>query len=337
MENEIFITWPQLVFLSVSALALSCAGTFFLPNFLKKIGLVDKPNKRSNHKKIVARGGGIAVIGTFVLVFSIMTYQYLSFLWPVLVSGIFLALISFIDDIKPLHPILRLLSQIIACGFILIQPHQPLFGDFFPAWLDSAIVVFLWVWFINLYNFMDGIDGITCSETISICVGICLISIFASFPPEIGVISFLLALCCIGFMPFNWHPAKIFLGDVGSVPLGFFIGWMLLVLAMYGYWQAAIILPIYYLADSGITLFKRILNREKIWEAHSKHFYQIAVRAGLKHSTVVLIISAFNLIFVALALASSMHNSYALIYLIIASILSFILLYYLKQNEKSSK
>ncbi len=109
----------------------------------------------------------------------------------------------------------------------------------------------------------------------------------------------------LGFLWWNWHPARIFLGDVGSVPLGFLIGWLLLVLAKNGHWQAALILPLYYLADATITLIRRALRGEKVWQAHREHFYQQAVRRGLSHADVVRHVLALNLVLVLLAVAAT--------------------------------
>ncbi|HCP00684.1 MAG TPA: glycosyl transferase, partial [Rhodospirillaceae bacterium] len=112
------------------------------------------------------------------------------------------------------------------------------------------------------------------------------------------------AAAASGFLVWNWPPAKIFLGDSGSVPLGYLLGWLLLSLAADGAWQAAIILPLYYLADSTITLFRRIIRGEKFWLAHRDHFYQAAIKRGMSHARVSSIIAVLNLALVALALVS---------------------------------
>lgn len=180
---------------------------------------------------------------------------------------------------------------------------------------------------------MDGIDGITCSETITICIGMVLIAFFSQFPQEVAVFALALAICCAGFLPWNWHKAKIFLGDVGSIPLGFLVGWLLIVLAMYGYWAAALILPAYYFTDAGITLLMRLIRKKKIWQAHSEHFYQQAVRSGKSHSAVVITITVANIGFTGLAVASTISQNYAVICFAAAIILSLALLYYLKPKK----
>jgi UDP-N-acetylmuramyl pentapeptide phosphotransferase/UDP-N-acetylglucosamine-1-phosphate transferase len=141
---------------------------------------------------------------------------------------------------------------------------------------------------------MDGIDGITAVETISLALGFALLG---QFIPQ----SALLIAVSLGFLLWNWHPAKIFLGDSGSIPLGFLLGWLLLLLAGRGHWAAALILPAYYLADSTLTLLRRAVRGEKIWLAHRQHAYQRAVQAGARHDQVTLTILAANLLLIGAA------------------------------------
>jgi UDP-N-acetylmuramyl pentapeptide phosphotransferase/UDP-N-acetylglucosamine-1-phosphate transferase len=103
----------------------------------------------------------------------------------------------------------------------------------------------------------------------------------------------------IGFLVWNWSPAKIFLGDVGSVPLGYILGFLLLDLAVRGYWKIALILPLYFLADATITLVRRLLRGERFWQAHREHFYQQAVRRGLGHAAVAKRVIAADLVLIA--------------------------------------
>ncbi|MDH3702467.1 MAG: glycosyl transferase, partial [Alphaproteobacteria bacterium] len=112
------------------------------------------------------------------------------------------------------------------------------------------------------------------------------------------------AMAALGFLRFNWHPARIFLGDVGSVPLGYLLGWLLLQAAAAGYWAPALILPLYYLADATITLLRRAARREKVWQAHREHFYQRAVQNGRSHARVSLAVLAANVVLAALALVA---------------------------------
>jgi UDP-N-acetylmuramyl pentapeptide phosphotransferase/UDP-N-acetylglucosamine-1-phosphate transferase len=183
-----------------------------------------------------------------------------------------------------------------------LPAESPVFQGMLPDWLDFVVTVFLWVWFVNLFNFMDGIDGISGIETIAIAGGVAALGLFgdtAAMPLTLAVTA-----AALGFLVWNWPPARIFLGDVGSVPLGYLLGWILLGLAAAGQWPAAVILPLYYLADATITLLRRLLRGEKVWRAHRDHFYQRPVRKGATHLAVILPVAATNLFLVGLALAT---------------------------------
>jgi UDP-N-acetylmuramyl pentapeptide phosphotransferase/UDP-N-acetylglucosamine-1-phosphate transferase len=144
-----------------------------------------------------------------------------------------------------------------------------------------ACTVLLWAGFLNFFNFMDGIDGISGIESAALGTGAFLIAWLSPHEslPMVGPLT--IAAAALGFLVWNWAPARLFMGDVGSIPLGYFLGWFLLFLAVKGYWAPALILPLYYLGDAGITLLKRLVRGEKIWRAHKEHFYQRAV-AGMQ-------------------------------------------------------
>ncbi len=175
------------------------------------------------------------------------------------------------------------------------------FQGWLPLWLDRALAALAWVWFVNLFNFMDGIDGISGVEAAAIGGGLALVLAQAG-QLDHGPLALALAAAATGFLVWNWHPARIFLGDVGSVPLGYLLGWLLLDAAARGLWAPALILPLYYLADATWTLARRIARREPFWKAHRQHFYQRAVAGGLGHARVALTILAADLRLVLLAL-----------------------------------
>jgi UDP-N-acetylmuramyl pentapeptide phosphotransferase/UDP-N-acetylglucosamine-1-phosphate transferase len=181
----------------------------------------------------------------------------------------------------------------------------PIFGGLLPPGLDMVAAALLWVWFINLFNFMDGIDGLAGVETAALGLGIALVAAAAGMSPAFVIYGLALLAGALGFLWWNWHPARVFLGDVGSVPLGFLIGWLLLVLTKNGHWQAALILPLYYLADATITLARRGLRGDKVWQPHREHFYQQAVKRGLSHADVVRHVLVLDLVLVMLAVAAA--------------------------------
>jgi UDP-N-acetylmuramyl pentapeptide phosphotransferase/UDP-N-acetylglucosamine-1-phosphate transferase len=163
----------------------------------------------------------------------------------------------------------------------------------------------MWLWFLNLFNFMDGIDGIAGGETAALGVGAASVAWLAALAPSVALYGLTAAAAALGFLWWNWHPARIFLGDVGSVPLGYLLAWLLLDLASHGAWAAALILPLYYVADASLTLLVRLLRGERVWRAHREHFYQRAAQGGLSHAQVVGAILLADAALVALALWST--------------------------------
>ncbi|MEZ5648791.1 MAG: glycosyl transferase [Alphaproteobacteria bacterium] len=216
----------------------------------------------------------------------------------ILIASVVLAVLSFWDDRQGLPIWIRLLAQGIAVvGGVLVLPDVGVFQGWLPLPVDRLLAAILWLWFINLYNFMDGIDGIAAVETIFLGFGIALLagsSLIGGYATAISGAAF-------GFLFWNRPPAKIFLGDVGSVPLGYILGYLLLLLATQGSWAAALILPMYYLVDATVTLMIRLIDGQKIWLAHREHAYQRAVQRGLSHGAVTTRIALCNSVLVVLA------------------------------------
>ena len=285
-----------LLFAAVAAAVL--AGTGWLLPFLERRAILDHPNERSSHDIPTPKGGGIVVVGVVLAAWMGFTYSFdggAFLLWLLPITALALAVLSWIDDLRGLPPAVRLLAQIAAVATVLALRPQPdlFFQGLLPHSLDTLAAGLLWVWFINLFNFMDGIDGITGVEALVIGLGVALIGG--------GVYGVIIAGAALGFLKWNWHPAKIFLGDVGSVPLGFLLGWLLLDLAAAGHWAAALILPAYYLADATTTLIRRALKGEKVWQAHRQHFYQQAVQRGFSHAQVSTAVLGIGILLVGLA------------------------------------
>jgi len=291
--------------------ALSWITTRIVLGHLERRAILDRPNERSSHTRPTPRGGGLAV--TAVL---IVAGGALAVFWPAarielgaLLAGMaILALLSWLDDLMDLSAALRFAAHglVVAAALLILPPDGLVFQGLLPPLFDRLLAGLLWVWFINLYNFMDGIDGITGVETVAIGLGLFALSLL--LPGVLllqGWLGLIAAAAAVGFLLWNWHPARIFLGDVGSVPLGFFLGGLLLEAAAAGQWAAALVLPLYYLADATITLLRRAARGEKVWRAHREHFYQRPVLRGLPHDRIVRPIAAANLLLIALALAAS--------------------------------
>jgi UDP-N-acetylmuramyl pentapeptide phosphotransferase/UDP-N-acetylglucosamine-1-phosphate transferase len=270
---------------------------------LRRRDMLDYPNERSSHFAPTPRGGGIAVTVSILLAWIALHKVGLvaSSLVSIALGTSLLALVSWIDDLRGLSPGVRLVAQGAAVTIgILVLPgtHSAL-----EAWLGSTLFFvaagLVWVWWINLFNFMDGIDGLAVSEAAAICSGLLLFALVGDgADPAAALLAAGIIGAAIGFLVWNWSPARIFLGDVGSVPLGYLSGFLLLDLVSRGRWKIALILPLYFLADATITLWRRLLAGERVWEPHRRHFYQQAVRNGLPHSAVVKRVIAANLLLI---------------------------------------
>ena len=263
------------LFVFIAVLVASYAGTGFALKLLRERAILDHPNERSSHATATPRGGGIAVIAVLLAAWAMIALFTIpaampSRVIPVLVAAGSLALVSWLDDLRGVAPAIRLLIQIAAAATSLGALPGLVFQGVLPPELDWVATVLIWVWFINLFNFMDGIDGITGVEAVAIGLGLFLLAaLFAEPMPGFALYALSLVGAALGFLRWNWAPAKIFLGDVGSAPLGFLLCYLLLSAAAAGYWIPALILPLYYLADSGITLGRRLVRGEKIWQAHA--------------------------------------------------------------------
>jgi UDP-N-acetylmuramyl pentapeptide phosphotransferase/UDP-N-acetylglucosamine-1-phosphate transferase len=295
---------PLIAEIFTTVFLLSLGGTRLALAYLKQRAILDHPNARSSHSISTPRGGGLAVSAVLIAAWATLALNGFGDFSQILVlctCAFGLAALSWWDDLRPLPARVRLIGQISAVSVALIMSpnDNSYFGGSLPIWLDLFLAGYLWVWFLNLFNFMDGIDGITATETTAICAGIALIT--TGMQTGLFPYAIVTAAAVLGFLWWNWPPARVFLGDVGSIPLGFLLGWLLLSLMQDGYWAAAVILPAYYHADASLTILRRMFRGERIWQAHKQHAYQQAVQRGWSHKAVVLTILPANIAFIGLA------------------------------------
>jgi UDP-N-acetylmuramyl pentapeptide phosphotransferase/UDP-N-acetylglucosamine-1-phosphate transferase len=170
-----------------------------------------------------------------------------------------------------------------------------------PWWVERAGLLVGLLWFINLVNFMDGIDWMTVAEVVPLTASVVLLGQMESLAPPSTILGLALLGAMLGFAPFNKPVARLFLGDVGSLPIGLLLGWLLLQLARGGQPAAALLLPLYYLADATVTLLRRIAAREPFWQAHRSHFYQRAGDRGFSVPEIVRTVFVTNLFLAGLA------------------------------------
>jgi UDP-N-acetylmuramyl pentapeptide phosphotransferase/UDP-N-acetylglucosamine-1-phosphate transferase len=263
---------------------------------------IAKPNARSSHSTPTPQGAGIAVIAATIIAVAVA----LGFFplgvtpgWPLLstiAAALAMACLGAIDDLRPLPVAPRLLLQAMVIAAVLYAlPDDLRVISPLPWWLERALLLIGGLWFVNLVNFMDGIDWMTVAEVIPLTAALAVLGVMHALPPYATVLSLALGGAVIGFSYFNRPTAKIFLGDVGSLPIGLILGVLLLLVAGGGHLTAALVLPLYYLADATVTLLLRALRREPILQAHRTHFYQRATDNGFTTLGIVARVFAVNI------------------------------------------
>jgi UDP-N-acetylmuramyl pentapeptide phosphotransferase/UDP-N-acetylglucosamine-1-phosphate transferase len=270
-----------------------------------------KPNARSSHKEPTPQGGGIAVVGATLAVSAGVLFFFGRVggnPFPLLVifgAVLLMAAIGVLADKRPIAPAPRLVLQTFAvAGVLATLPPELRVLPVLPWWSERILLLIGTLWFVNLVNFMDGLDWMTVVEAVPITAMLGTVGLLGYLAWQHLVISLSLCGAIIGFAFFNRPVAKLFLGDVGSLPIGLLLGWCLLHLAWHQHLIAALLLPLYYLADATLTLSRRIARREPFWAAHRSHFYQRATDNGFGVSQVVGEVFALNVVLAALAMAS---------------------------------
>jgi len=295
-----------LAVVAILAGLLSAGLIIGLLPWLKAYALA-RPNARSSHREPTPQGGGIAVIiatlaaawlGVF-LAGSAGAGTPGEFL-ALTIAVLALAATGAVDDIRPLPVGLRLALQCATVALLLaFVPAEARIIPELPWWIERAGLLLGGVWFVNLTNFMDGIDWMTVAETVPVVGAIILLGVLGVVPALAVAVALFGAI--IGFAPFNKPVARLFLGDVGSLPIGLLLAWLLFHVAASGHLAAATLLPLYYLADTALTLLRRARAHEPIWQAHRSHFYQRATDGGFSVNAIVLRVFLLNLALGALA------------------------------------
>ena len=288
------------------ALVLSLALIVLLrPSFVRHA--MARPNARSSHRAPTPQGGGVAVVvawGAIAWSPALLQDQG-GQLMAVTAAALLLAVVGAIDDLRTLPAAARLVVQCLAVGAVIVAlPDEFHVLPEVPWWIERACFLVGGVWLVNLVNFMDGIDWMTVAEIVPVTGALVVLGLFGAIDLLPTLVAAALLGGVLGFAPFNKPVARLFLGDVGSLPLGLLLGWLLLQLAGRGYLAAALILPLYYLADATITLARRIARREPVWQAHRTHFYQRATDNGLTVPQIVTRVVLVNLALAVLALIS---------------------------------
>lgn len=242
---------------------------------------MDRPNERSLHARPIPRTGGLAIM-TGVVAGCVLVPKLP---WAALLLALVLGALSFADDLRSLPIRIRLAAQLGAAGVFVLLHLAPLPH---PLWALPVVLGIIWV--ANLYNFMDGSDGLAGGMAV---IGFSCLALAAVRGGDLGIATLcaVLAAAALGFLVHNFPPARVFMGDAGSVPLGFlaatlgYLGWGR------GLWPAWFPVLVFspFVVDATVTLAKRALRGEKFWQAHKQHYYQRLVQIGLGHTHTALI------------------------------------------------
>ncbi|WP_207886329.1 glycosyltransferase family 4 protein [Pseudomonas sp. 30_B] len=281
----------------------------FLTGVLRRYALarsiIDVPNARSSHTIPTPRGGGVSIVVSFLLALPLAAV-FGSAGWPVVLAllgaGAGIALLGFLDDHGHIAARWRLLGHFSGTAWALFWlgglPSLSVLGvELDLGWAGYLLAALYLVWLLNLYNFMDGIDGIASIEAICVCVGGALLYALSGHVHD-AALPLLLAAAVAGFLFWNFPPARIFMGDAGSGFLGIVLGILSLQAAWVEsqlFWSWLILLGVF-IVDATFTLLRRLLRGDKVYEAHRSHAYQYASRQFGRHLPVTLAVGLINLL-----------------------------------------
>ena len=267
--------------------------------------LLDLPNSRSSHTIATPRGGGVAIVlSTLLALVALGRAGWLGWpsVWSVCGGGALVALIGFVDDRRHVAPRWRLVGHFTAALWVLaklggVPPLTALGFVLDSGWLGFTIAALYLVWMLNLTNFMDGIDGVAGVEAITVCLSGVFLSGVAAPGKHLWIAPLVLASATLGFLVWNWPPAKIFMGDVGSG----FLGLMLAALSLQAgwvvprlFWSWVILLGVF-VVDATVTLIRRMAQGERFYEAHRSHAYQHAAVHRGAHMPVTIAVGVINI------------------------------------------
>ena len=288
--------WPAGVGL---IFVVACIGTWWARRYALSRRLIDQPGARRSHVVATPRGGGIAIVAAMLAALALTPTDGVPAvrLLAVGIGLVMVALVGWIDDHRPLSPWIRLATHVLAAACLGIG--WLVSGAGLPVAIGGALLALI---LTNVWNFMDGIDGLAASQALLAALGY---AVWAGGAGPAGWLSLALAAACLGFLPFNLPPARIFLGDVGSGALGFALAVLVARLAVHDLRHAPLLLlPLSaFLLDATLTLAGRIVRRERWWLPHRGHAYQLWTQRIGRHGRVTLAYAGWTLVAIAAMLA----------------------------------
>lgn len=303
--------WMLLNFAVAAVLALVAVG--ITTRYARSVRMLAQPGVRQSHETATPTGGGLGmciVLALLPILPGLDEMYPASWVYGVLPGMGLLALIGWVDDRHPLNWLLRFLVQLGVSCWLLVWLQGTVPGEIAPGMLMAAVpAVLALVWTMNAYNFMDGSNGMAGAQGVFSGALLGCLFLYAGVP-LMAAPAFAVAGVCLGFLPWNIPRARVFMGDAGSVPLGYALGSLMLL----GVVSGALALPIAlmvlstFLTDASLTLFKRLIKGERWYTAHRKHVYQRLLVSGWTHTRVLVLYQAFNLFLVLPAVWLGVRN-----------------------------
>ena len=290
---------------------LSYFGVGLLRHWVVRKEILDIPNERSSHTAPTPRGGGLIIVLVSLSFYAAVSFFLpIDFHWSFFIGAFLIALISWLDDLVSISFGWRFLVHTLAAALVVWdlgfwqEIYLPFYGSMPIQGIFGAVLTFCWiVWLTNAFNFMDGIDGIAGLQAVTAGIGWLIVGKMLGVE-DAGLFGAVLAFSSLGFLLHNWQPAKIFMGDVGSA----FLGYCFAVLPLLPEKNAdsgllpliAVLLVFCFVFDSALTFVKRLLKKEKVWQAHREHIYQKLVIRGYSHQFVTTLYGAISIIIVGI-------------------------------------
>lgn len=268
------------------------------------------------------RGGGIVLVFTILIGLLMADAGY-----GLVFSLLLLAAIALLSDIIEVPGFVKLLVQLIAIAVTLGSLPYGLFGELLPPEMDKLLTGLLWLWLVQCFKITDGIDGLCAAHVVAFGASLVFImAMVGKFPGDLANYGLVITCAAVGFIWWNWPPAKIGLNEVGSLPLGFLTGYLILLLVHEGHVFPAAILPAYFLSDASLTALRRLYYGKRIWAVHSDHYYQRRTRYATTAPAIIRYIMGLHILLAFLAVFSELQPDIALVPLALAYFAAFMLL-----------
>jgi Fuc2NAc and GlcNAc transferase len=303
------------IMVAIAVALVSFLACWLAMKLAQRSGMIALPGERQSHLKATPTGGGLGMIITMLIIsLVIQHFQDLPVYWwlNMLPGIVLLALVGWLDDKRPVSATIRLLVQFTVSLYLLLC--MRFLGPAINAGMIGITVIAM-VWLMNLYNFMDGSNGMAGFQGL-FCSLVFAVLFQLGGHSSMAMIALVVAAACIGFLPLNFPVAKVFMGDVASVPLGFIFA----AFSVYGIYQgifafwAAVLIMSVFLVDASLTLAARVIQREQWYTAHKQHVYQRLIEQEWSHSQVLIAYQAINVVMVLPAIVLvTMYPQYAIV------------------------